>query len=66
MIVILLADIFGSGFEEAKFAATEAMKDLIQSCIDEELIKQGIEQITNNSDLNARKSMPSIIWENLC
>ncbi|KAJ8432042.1 hypothetical protein Cgig2_006327 [Carnegiea gigantea] len=39
-----LQDIFGFGFEEAKFAATEAMKNLIQSCIDEELIKQGIEQ----------------------
>lgn len=56
-----LQDIFGSGFEEAKFAATEAMKNLIQGCVDEELIKQAVDQITTKSELNARKSTPSII-----
>jgi len=60
-LLFYLADIFGSGFEEAKFAATEAMKNLIQSCVDEELIKQGIDRIMNDSDLNTSNSAPSII-----
>ena len=50
-----MADILASEHEEAIFAATEALKNLINACIDESLIKQGVDQITNvNSD--ARKS----------
>ncbi|XP_057537036.1 uncharacterized protein LOC130814829 [Amaranthus tricolor] len=65
LVLKALQDIFGSGFEEAKFAATEAMKNLIQACVDEDLIKQGIDQVQNNSHLNNRKSAPSTI-EKIC
>lgn len=59
-----LKDILASEHEEAIFAATEALKNLINACIDESLIKQGVDQITNvNSD--ARKSGPTII-EKIC
>lgn len=60
-----MADVFGSGFEEAKYAATEAMKNLIQSCVDEDLIKQGVDRVRSNSELYNRKSAPSII-EKIC
>lgn len=59
-----MADILASEHEEAIFAATEALKNLINACIDESLIKQGVDQITNvNSD--ARKSGPTVI-EKIC
>ncbi|GAY44851.1 hypothetical protein CUMW_085060 [Citrus unshiu] len=59
-----LKDILASEHEEAIFAATEALKNLINACIDESLIKQGVDQITNvNSD--ARKSGPTVI-EKIC
>lgn len=59
-----LADILSSEHEEAIFAATEALKNLINTCFDEGLIKQGVDRIANpNSDL--RKSGPSVI-EKVC
>ncbi|KAK0572072.1 hypothetical protein LWI29_025683 [Acer saccharum] len=59
-----LKDILASEHEEAIFAATETLKSLINACIDEGLIKQGVDQITN-SNLDARKSGPTII-EKVC
>ncbi|XWS17532.1 hypothetical protein CRYUN_Cryun33cG0075300 [Craigia yunnanensis] len=59
-----LKDILGSEHEEAIFAATEAFKTLINCCIDEGLIKQGVDQIIN-SNLDNRKSGPTII-EKVC
>ncbi|KAK9705625.1 hypothetical protein RND81_07G071800 [Saponaria officinalis] len=59
-----LQDVFGSGFEEPKLAATEAMKNLIQACIDDDLIKEGVSRIKTTSDLD-KKSAPSVI-EKLC
>ncbi|KAL5853701.1 hypothetical protein ACOSQ3_008819 [Xanthoceras sorbifolium] len=59
-----LKDILASEHEEAVFAATEALKSLINACIDEGLIKQGVDQITN-TNLDARKSGPTII-EKVC
>ncbi|MBA0638959.1 hypothetical protein Goklo_022022 [Gossypium klotzschianum] len=58
-----LKDILGSEHEEAIFSATEAFKMLIDGCIDEGLIKQGVDQIIHaQSD---RKSGPTII-EKVC
>lgn len=65
LVLNALQDIFGSGFEEAKFAATEASKNLIQACVDEDLIKQGVDRANINLDLNNKKFAPSII-EKIC
>ncbi|KAE8675058.1 ARM repeat superfamily protein isoform 4 [Hibiscus syriacus] len=59
-----LKDIIGSEHEEAIFSATEAFKTLINGCIDEGLIKQGVDQIINSKS-DDRKSGPTII-EKVC
>lgn len=59
-----LKDILASEHEEAIFAATEALKNLVNACIDESLIKQGVDQITN-VNFDARKSGPTVI-EKIC
>ncbi|XP_021736219.1 RRP12-like protein [Chenopodium quinoa] len=64
LVLNALQDIFGSGFEEAKFAATESLKNLIQACVDEDLIKKGVDRANSNLDFN-RKSAPSTI-EKIC
>ena len=51
-----------SEHEEAIYAATDALKNMINSCIDESLIKQGVDQISNKE---SRKSGPTII-EKIC
>ncbi|XP_058072136.1 uncharacterized protein LOC131221064 [Magnolia sinica] len=51
--------------EEAIFAAAEALKGLIHTCIDESLIKQGVDQIKLNPDGDTRRSAPTII-EKIC
>ncbi|KMT03366.1 hypothetical protein BVRB_8g190570 [Beta vulgaris subsp. vulgaris] len=65
LVLNALQDVFESGFEEAKFAATEAMKNLIQACVDEDLIKQGVERVTLISHFSNNKSTPSSI-EKIC
>ncbi|KAL9242169.1 hypothetical protein vseg_016195 [Gypsophila vaccaria] len=65
LVLNSLQDVFGSGFEEPKLAATEAMKNLIQSCIDEDLITEGVNRIKTTSNLNNKKSTPSVI-EKVC
>ncbi|MBA0673861.1 hypothetical protein Goari_015486, partial [Gossypium aridum] len=59
-----LKDILGSEHEEAIFSATEAFKVLIDGCIDEGLIKQGVDQIIH-AQSDDRKSGPTII-EKVC
>ncbi|TYH60993.1 hypothetical protein ES332_D07G018700v1 [Gossypium tomentosum] len=59
-----LKDILGSEHEEAIFSATEAFKTLIDGCIDEGLIKQGVDQIIH-AQSDDRKSGPTII-EKVC
>lgn len=54
-----------SEHEEAVFAATDTFKSLIHSCIDESLIKQGVDQITLNANPVSRRSGPTII-EKIC
>ncbi|KAG8487592.1 hypothetical protein CXB51_018149 [Gossypium anomalum] len=59
-----LKDILGSEHEEAIFSASEAFKTLIDGCIDEGLIKQGVDQIIH-AQSDDRKSGPTII-EKVC
>lgn len=59
-----LCDVLGSEHEEAIRAALEALKSLIHECIDENLIKQGVDSIiSSNTDM--KKSGPTII-EKIC
>lgn len=60
-----LKDILTSEHEEAIYAATNALKNMINSCIDESLIKQGVDMITLEENKKSRKSGPTII-EKLC
>lgn len=59
-----MIDILGSEHEEAIFAATEAFKNTINGCVDEGLIKQGVDQIINSIS-DDRKAGPTII-EKVC
>ena len=60
-----LADVLASEHEEAIHAAAHTFKSLIHACIDESLIKQGVDQVVMNANLDARKSGPTII-EKVC
>ncbi|CAI9100786.1 OLC1v1037959C2 [Oldenlandia corymbosa var. corymbosa] len=60
-----LSDILASEHEEALLAAVQTCKSLINGCIDENLVKQGVDQITLNANVETRKSMPTII-EKVC
>lgn len=59
------ADILASEHEESLVAAMQAYKSLIQTCIDESLIKQGVDQVMAHESMDAKKMMPTII-EKLC
>ncbi|XP_050216515.1 uncharacterized protein LOC126667567 [Mercurialis annua] len=65
LVFSTLKDILASEHEEAAFAAMEALKSLINNCIDESLIKQGIDQIMTNKNIEPRKSGPTVI-EKVC
>ncbi|KAK9110878.1 hypothetical protein Scep_018397 [Stephania cephalantha] len=60
-----LAEILASGCKEALFAAMDTMKSLTSACIDDGLVKQGVDQIKVNEDGDVRRSGPTII-EKLC
>jgi len=62
--LLYLTDILSSEHEEAIFAATEALKGLMSSCIDEGLVTKGVQQIKLNAG-GIRKSGPTII-ERIC
>ncbi|GLT98825.1 hypothetical protein SLE2022_163050 [Rubroshorea leprosula] len=59
-----LKEILASEHEEAICAAMEAFKNLINACVDETLIKQGVDQIIN-TNMDAINSGPTTI-EKLC
>ncbi|XP_047337645.1 RRP12-like protein [Impatiens glandulifera] len=65
LIFNALKDILASEHEEALHAATEAFKSLLNVCIDESLIQQGINQIMANEIAQVRKSGPTVI-EKIC
>ncbi|KAL6277373.1 hypothetical protein ACE6H2_020974 [Prunus campanulata] len=65
IVFIALRDVLASEHEEAIHAAVHTFKILIHVCIDESLIKQGVDQIVMNANLDARKSGPTII-EKVC
>lgn len=60
-----LLDFLTSGHEEALVAAVATFKSLICSCIDENLIKKGVDQITASANSATRKSVPTVI-EKVC
>ncbi|KAL2470154.1 ARM repeat superfamily protein [Abeliophyllum distichum] len=60
-----LKDILISEHEEAMVAAMATFKSLVHACIDENLIKQGVDEITMNSNATSRKSCPTVI-EKVC
>ncbi|XP_022961179.1 RRP12-like protein [Cucurbita moschata] len=60
-----LKDIMLSDHEEAIRAAQDAMKNLISSCIDEDLIRKGVDQIRTTENVEARRSGPTVV-EKLC
>ncbi|XP_042499483.1 RRP12-like protein [Macadamia integrifolia] len=60
-----LGEILACEHGEALFAAMEAFKSIIIACIDERLIKQGVDQIVVNAEIDARRSQPTII-EKIC
>ncbi|XP_042050958.1 RRP12-like protein [Salvia splendens] len=60
-----LKDFLTSGHEESLVAAVTTLKSLIHSCIDENMIKQGVEQITASANSVIRKSGPTLI-EKIC
>ncbi|ESQ52033.1 hypothetical protein EUTSA_v10016153mg [Eutrema salsugineum] len=59
-----LIDMIASEHEEAIFAATDSLKSLIDSCLDESLIRESVNEI-RNSNLDGRKSRPTVV-EKLC
>ncbi|KAL0374605.1 UNVERIFIED_CONTAM: RRP12-like protein [Sesamum radiatum] len=60
-----LKDVLASGHEEALVAAVATFKNLINSCIDDSLIKQGVDQISVSANAGTRKSGPTVI-EKVC
>lgn len=61
-----MADILASEHEEAIHSAVNTLKSLIHNCIDESLIKEGVDEIKQtNLNMDSRKSGPTII-EKVC
>lgn len=65
LIFNALREILPSEHEEAIFASAETFKNLIDSCIDEDLINQGVKQIKIHANAESRKSGPTCI-ERIC
>ncbi|KAK6941256.1 putative domain NUC173 [Dillenia turbinata] len=59
-----LTDVMALEHEEAIYAAAEALKSLICSCMDESLVKQGVDQIRTNG-MDVGRSGPTVI-EKVC
>lgn len=59
------ADVLAFEHEEALFAARDALKNIVHDCIDESLIKQGVDQIKITAKADARRSAPTVI-EKVC
>lgn len=61
-----LKDILASEHEEAIHSAVNTLKSLIHACLDESLIKEGVEEIKKvNLNMDSRKSGPTVI-EKVC
>lgn len=62
---VFFTDILESEHEEAVYAATEAFKNILNSCVDWELISNGVSELRRNLNNEARTSPPTII-EKIC
>ncbi|XP_031500044.1 uncharacterized protein LOC116264144 isoform X2 [Nymphaea colorata] len=60
-----LGEVLACKHAEAVFAAVDALKDLIETCVDEVLIKQGVGQLQMDMNGGTRKSAPTTI-EKIC
>ncbi|KAF3792282.1 RRP12-like protein [Nymphaea thermarum] len=60
-----LGEVLACKHAEAVFAAVDALKDLIETCVDEVLIKQGVGQLQMDMNGGTRKSAPTTI-ERIC
>ncbi|GAA0164038.1 hypothetical protein LIER_19765 [Lithospermum erythrorhizon] len=56
-----LSDVLASEHEESVVAAVGSFKSLINGCVDELVIKQGVDQFIKNNDAEARKLVPTVI-----
>ncbi|CAN6471177.1 unnamed protein product [Victoria cruziana] len=60
-----LGEVLAGKHAEAVFAAADALKDLIEICVDEVLVKQGVGQIQMDMNGGTRKSAPTTV-EKIC
>ncbi|CAH9077093.1 unnamed protein product [Cuscuta europaea] len=65
VIFSTLSDVLVSEHEEALLATKEAFQSLIDVCIDDNLVKQGMDQVAVSSTEGTRRSAPTII-EKVC
>lgn len=56
-----VAEILACKHKEALYAAVEALRSLIESCIDDDLVKQEAHQIIAGGDGEMQRSWPTII-----
>lgn len=61
----MITDILASEHEEAIFAATEGLKGLINYCVDESLVVEGVEQAKLKAGTGVGRAAPTVI-EKLC
>lgn len=60
-----LSDVLASKHEESMVAAVGSFKSLINVCIDDGVIKQGVDQARKNNDAEPRQFVPTVIGK-LC
>lgn len=65
ILLCIITEVLAGKHAEAVFAAADALKDLIEICVDEVLVKQGVGQIQMDMNGGTRKSAPTTV-EKIC